>query len=490
MKIKKVLAFGLSVVLAGGLMVGFDNTAQAEENSFFDEEPYTVKIVAYGDGTTEAADAVAEKISEKTRELYNIDIEIMKGYTTDQLNLMLTSGEKLDLFPVMPWEMQLASLVNNGLLYPMNDLLTEYAPKTYEAIGESDWQCVTLAGEIWGVPMNNDNANDSGFAMKKEIVDELGIDVSSIKTLDDVEEVLTLVKEKTDAYPLVSDRGALQGFLPYDDLGDTLGVLENIFDDDPTVVNWYETETWKDLVYRMWDWNQKGLIMPDATSNTESSVATIGAAGFATFGKFKPGVMRQASVEAGTELVNAQLYGPVSTTSMITTAYCIPASCEKPEKAMLVLDLLYNDPEIANLFANGVQGEHWVYADEENNVIDYPEGKDGNSTGYTVFSWSVPNQLITSVRAGDDPDLWEQLDAFNKNAHDSVAKGFTWDNTNVMNEVTACKNVTSKYVNGLELGVLNPDETLPVFLEELKAAGIDTIIAEKQAQLDAWLSEK
>lgn len=85
-------------------------------------------------------------------------------------------------------------------------------------------------------------------------------------------------------------------------------------------------------------------------------------------------------------------------------------------------------------------------------------------------------------------DLWTQLDEFNKSAHNSIAKGFTWDNVNVLNEVTACQNVVSKYANGLELGVLNPDETIPVFLEELKAAGIDTIIAEKQAQLDAWLA--
>lgn len=510
MKIKKILSLGLSCILTGSLLLGCggnatgtqeqsgqensaaeavaDSESDSAEETGTDEEPYTVKIVAYGDGTTEAANAVAEAISEKTRELYNIEVEIMKGYTVDQLNLMLTSGEKLDLFPLMSWELDLSSLVNNGQLYPMDELLAEYAPETYASISEADWKCVTMNDQIWGIPMNKDKASNSGFAMRKDVVDELGIDVSAIKTLDDVEEVLTQVRDETDYYPLVSDSGALQSFLPSDDLGDGLGVLENIFDDDPTVVNWYETDTWQDLVYRMWDWNQKGLIMPDATSNTDSSVTTIGAVGFSTFGKFKPGVMNQASAEAGTELVNAELYPAVSTTSMVASAYCIPASCEKPEKAMQILELLYTDPEIANIFANGLEGEHWVYADEENNVIDYPEGKDANSTGYTVFSWSVPNQLITAVREGDPVDLWTQLDEFNKSAHNSIAKGFTWDNVNVLNEVTACQNVVSKYANGLELGVLNPDETIPVFLEELKAAGIDTIIAEKQAQLDAWLA--
>lgn len=491
MKSRKLLSLALCGIVTGSLISGCggipSNTSDSGSGERSSEEPYTVKIVAYGDGTTEAANAVAEEISKKTMELFNVKVEIMKGYTVDQLNLMLTSGEKLDLFPVMPWELKLSTLVNNGQLSPMDELLEEYGQDTLNAISESDWDCVTVSDQIWGVPMNKDKAANSGFAMRKDVVDELGIDINAIKTLDDVEEVLTLVKEKTDYYPLVSDRGALQAFLPKDDLGDGFGVLENIFDDDPTVVNWYETDTYKELVTRMYDWNQKGLIMPDATSNTDSSVTVIGAKGFATFGQFKPGVMNQASAEAGTELVCAELYGPVSTTDKVCAPYCIPASCEQPEKAMQVLNLLYNDSEIANLFANGVEGEHWVYSDKEKNIIDYPEGKDAGSIGYTVFSWAVPNQMITSVRNGDPEDLWQQLEEFNSSAHNSVAKGFMWDNANVMNEITACQNVKDKYANGLELGVLEPEETLPVFIDELKAAGIDTIIAEKQKQLDAWL---
>lgn len=34
---------------------------------------------------------------------------------------------------------------------------------------------------------------------------------------------------------------------------------------------------------------------------------------------------------------------------------------------------------------------------------------------------------------------------------------------------------------------LDPETTIPKFLDELKAAGADTIIAEKQRQLDDWL---
>ena len=58
------------------------------------------------------------------------------------------------------------------------------------------------------------------------------------------------------------------------------------------------------------------------------------------------------------------------------------------------------------------------------------------------------------------------------------------------NVITACTNVVNKYHKALVCGALDPETTLPQFNSELKDAGIDAIIEEKQAQLDAWLAEQ
>ena len=50
-------------------------------------------------------------------------------------------------------------------------------------------------------------------------------------------------------------------------------------------------------------------------------------------------------------------------------------------------------------------------------------------------------------------------------------------------------NVCSKYQIGLESGALDPATELPVFIEELKKAGIEKVIAEKQSQVDAFLGK-
>ncbi|MFZ2132799.1 MAG: DUF3502 domain-containing protein [Blautia wexlerae] len=50
-------------------------------------------------------------------------------------------------------------------------------------------------------------------------------------------------------------------------------------------------------------------------------------------------------------------------------------------------------------------------------------------------------------------------------------------------------NVKAKYAAALGSGTVDPEETLPKFIEELKKAGIEKVISTKQEQLDKWLEE-
>ena len=75
----------------------------------------------------------------------------------------------------------------------------------------------------------------------------------------------------------------------------------------------------------------------------------------------------------------------------------------------------------------------------------------------------------------------------NTNAEKSKALGFGFNTANVTNEITQLDNVCSKYQIGLECGALDPEVYLPEFNAALKENGLDTVIAEKQRQLDAFL---
>ena len=89
-----------------------------------------------------------------------------------------------------------------------------------------------------------------------------------------------------------------------------------------------------------------------------------------------------------------------------------------------------------------------------------------------------------------DEDIEGFADFIYPNAATSKFLGYTFDPTNVSTALTAVSAVIGQYAPALECGIVDPEEKIPEFLDALKAAGIDDVIAENQAQLDALLSKK
>ncbi|MGB8455970.1 MAG: ABC transporter substrate-binding protein [Anaerocolumna sp.] len=498
MRVKKMIALFLSAVMTLGLLTGCSsgNTAatgsEGETAGGDTEKPYTVTIYAPYDAKTGDCDAVSEAVSKITRELINCDVEVIRGMSSEQLNLALTSGEKMDLFYAFPWELSLSSMAASNQIVPLDDLLAEHGADTLSAISDDDWQCVTVDGKIYGIPMNKDKAQARGFLMAKDIADEVGIDYSVKKTYAELEEDLTKVKEAyPDLYPIVPNAGSMMIPIPSDTLGDSLGVLPNCLTDSTKVVNLFDSDEYKEYVSYMYKWSQDGIMMPDAANTTESYDDFIrSGVGFGTFTPIKAGFEAEETRKCGTDIVAVELYEAHSTTTMVNASWCVANNSEKPDKAVEMLNLMYTNPEISNLLINGMEGTHYKVVDADKNIIDYADGLDSSSTGYSSVGWAWPNEQITSVWNGSDPNVWEELSKFNASAKASPAKGFAWNNANVLNEVTACQNVVNKYENSLDCGCLDPEVALPQMNEDLKAAGIEKIMEEKQAQLDAWLADK
>ena len=96
--------------------------------------------------------------------------------------------------------------------------------------------------------MNKDKAQGRGFEMVKSIADELGIDYSTPWTYEDLDANLRKVKEAyPDMYPLVPNGGTMiYPAWACDVLSDDLGVLENALSDSTQVVNFYDTDSFKE----------------------------------------------------------------------------------------------------------------------------------------------------------------------------------------------------------------------------------------------------
>ena len=471
-----------------------DSAASTEVYDFSDRKPVTLKLYMFGDADTEQCELVSEKLSEITREKLNCDVELTRigfGSYVTQLNLILSSGEQIDVFS--PFNLSTATLANSGQIKNLTDLLKEYGKETYNSISPEDLACHTIGNDVYAIPPNKDKAMSLGFMMRKDIVDELGINLDEIKDFNGLHDVLVKVKNAhPEMYAVVPDFGNMIGYLEVDQLSDYFGVLLDPYNSDSlTVENLFESDYYKNLTQRMYDWEKEGLLMPDGSSNTESGNNLIKSGkAFGRFSHMKVGFEQENTNSIGTEIVTWIYKEPISVTAKLSPAWCIGESTVDAERSMALLNLMYNDPEVSNLLINGVEGVQYEFVDKEKGIIDYPEGKDSSTVGYSRLPWGWPNEQISYLWKGDKETLWTDLKEFNDTAVQSPAKGFNFDNAMVLNEVTACNNILKKYNPALLSGQLDPVTTIPKFVEELKNAGIDTIITEKQKQIDEWAANK
>lgn len=491
-KIQALTALTLSAALllsacsSGGGAAQKSPTASQSEN-----KPYTVKFAVLGNTVPRDIYAVAQKISDYTVKKINVKVDLLPltfGNYQQQINLMISSSEKLDLMTEMG--SNLSSDVAKNQLEPLDDLLNSDGKDAKSALGDYVKAC-QINGKTYALPSIRDMASSYGIILVKPAVDAAHVDPSKIKTYDDLSNAFAAMKKNRPNKELVTTQAvsisAFDGaFVTFDKLGDGFGVLMN-WGDNFNVVNLYETPYYKQSLKTIRDWYLKGYIFKDAATNSDSAGMNNTGNNVGSFCTLKPGVEQQAANLSGQPSVAIQLQPALETTAQVATvSTAIPITCADTQKTMQFLNLLYSDPTLINLIDFGIEGKHYAKTDVDN-VIDYPEGVTSSTTGYGNFwGWEFGNQLLTYVWKGDDPKLYENLKTFNEGAKVSKAFGFTFDSSKLNTEYAAVNNVISQYKLPLEDGAVDVDTNLPKFITALKNAGIDKIIAAKQEQLNAW----
>ncbi len=507
---KKLIALILCITLVGALVgcgaketdtpsAGKANQEQPKQvetddfnTDFSTQEPYVVKIVVADEGSAEACAAVAEEANKITVPKFNTSIEIVRygfGEWEDQVQLMLASGEKIDLMASL-W-LSVSTAARNGQILPLDNLLANYGQDMLKEISEEDWACSSVNGQVYGVRNNKELACGYGVAMLTEVLESIDYDYKSVKNEEDLTNLLAKVKEKyPDMYPICSDFGTMGNYLSAVDwLGKDFGVLENALVSDTNIVNWWTSDTYKKTVEVRHQWVKNGLMMADPTINSETASNLISAGkAFSYLTDTKPGIEGQWERGTDKDITVINVVPAYSTTSNLNNLWYIPYTSEQPERAMQILNEMYINPELANIFIYGVEGKNYKVIDAENGVIDFADGVDSTNITYAMDAWMWPNELISYKWVTDGATIWDETVQFNKEAVQSPAKGFTWDSSSVENEIVACNTVLEKYRNGLDTGELNPEEIFPKLEKEFEGAGIQKILAEKQRQLDEWLA--
>ncbi|OCT12827.1 ABC transporter substrate-binding protein [Paenibacillus pectinilyticus] len=437
--------------------------------------------------------AVQDEISKITKAKINATVKILPisiGAWAQQVNLMTSSGEKLDLF--FEFGQGYGPDVAAGKIIALDSLLDKYGQDTKKQFEPEYLNSTKVSGKIYGIPNIKDfTTAESGVLMRKDLVDKYKIDVASIKKIDDLDAVYKTIKDNEPNLAALGSGLSVPSdqYLWYDKLGDKYGVLPG-YDNGLKVENLYETKEYEDYLKKMSSWFKAGFINKDAaTSQVPTNDLMKAGKIFSYFITNKPGALVDEIRTSGKELVFVPLITKAyaTTSDVLTGLWTISTNSKNPERSMMFMNLMYSDKDIANLLLWGVEGKHYVKASE--NTIDYPTGIDAKTVGYANQGWLTGNSLLAYLYKSSPSDKNKIIIDNNKNAIKSKALGFSFNSEPVKNEITALNNVTDQYKKGLESGTLDPADKLQEFRTKLKAAGIDKVVAEKQKQLDAWAAE-
>lgn len=457
----------------------------------------------------ETVEAAINEITEAEIGVHVIIEPIPFGDLSSQQNLMISSGDQLDLVLSL-WEGGIGNYVEKGAVIELTDLVENYGQDILASVG-AGVAGGYYDGSLYAVPNAEAQGHSYGFYARADVVEELGFsfDPDQMYTVEDLEELFVAYKAKYgDGYYCVAGTTSNSDF--FQDLyghvenmglgtgGYVAGGLVDCLDKtNTTVENIYASEEYMEYAKRMYDWAQKGYFSADAATNTDAGTAQVASGNYlGQFNNTEKVTIAQVSSACGTTMVPINIVDAYATTGMYQAVlWGVSSNCEHPEKAMQMLNILYSNPEVVTMLMYGFEGTHYEVAEQGEDykkVITFPEGVDAMNSSYYVTLGIFGNQNLYPVWAPDGLDRYELLTEFNEmvsdESHKSVALKYAYNFSEHSSEHSAVAAVISQYSGAIACGSVDPATQIPAFVKALEDAGINTLIEDNQAQFDAWLA--
>ncbi|QUI24710.1 ABC transporter substrate-binding protein [Vallitalea pronyensis] len=466
-----------------------DKDEQPDETADSALEHVTLTWYFIGNGQQEDVKKVEEEVNAYIKDKINASIKLQCfdwGSYDQKMRTMIAGTEKFDICFTSSWTNNYFQQAARGAFIPLNDYFDEYLPKTIEQLGDDFIKGSQIEGINYAIPANKEKAHQWGFIIRKDMIEKYNMDISTIKTLEDIEPFLKTIKEnEPNMYALEALNGESPfKLLDFDRIGDDKypGVVWND-SKDMKVFNEFEAEETMTLFKTMHKFYKAGYIREDAATVRDYMADEKAGKIFAAVKSLKPGKDDEMTNSTGHPWVQVEITPPIISNRDTTgSMQAVSRTSKNPERALMFLELFNTDPYINNLINFGIEGEH--YTKVSDNIIESTDNTDKYSPG---TGWMFGNQFINYLLPNEDPEKWEKFKTFNDQASGTKTLGFMFNADSIKTEIAQCNNVWDEYVPALETGTVDPEEYLPILLQGFKDAGIDKIINEKQKQLDAWL---
>lgn len=527
---KKALSLLLAAIMVLGLFAGCGNNAGTETPATTEakaaETPTTgdtapaeiVNIDFYiAAAPFNDQDRIMTKVNAILEEQIGVHLNLITLADYNTMQLMIDTGDNWDMCFTSYWLGDYFGNARKGAYADLTDYLQPggLAEKTYSRIPESLWEGMKVNGSIYGFVNYQiwGSSKQMGLRFRSDIADEVGFDWQALKTMEIFDAFAKIEAEYLEpamaAHPDMIAWEAQAGSNLYNNPqmlnSEAVGTTDIgwINYDDPTVVfNQYATDEFMQYCKIMREWYLKGWIPADAATNLETSANRQAGKYLFEMELGWPDDIDFPGQTRGMSMCSADFAPAVSVcaTKRImpaaagpTAAVAVNAYSEHIDKCVELMELLNTNDALFQLIGIGEEGVDFDY-DENGNVI-YTNGG-----YYTYNEWQIAQSFddegfdrmpLSKGEVGEvQKATYEYIYAGDRDAIASPLSGFVFDDSNIRTEIANVQAVLDEMLLSLITGSVDPETKIPEFLSRLEAAGAGTIVAEKQAQMDAWLATK
>lgn len=480
---KKILGIisVMLLVLVGCSSSSDDTTSEKPTNV---EDMVTVNWTTVG---TEPADLqqVQDAMNEILAEDYGVQLDFTYiGYAdyTEQVGLQLASGEPMDIIFAPSWALDFMTNVNDGLYYPLNDLIDEDFKNT---IDPAFWDGVTVDDNIYAVPTDKELAPGMFALFNEEILNEQGYDISKVNNLESALKVAQQYHEDTGDVGTYIDKGWLGAYKYFN--YDCVPQLEyqvclDVNNTDAGYQWLYNIPEYKDATVKLNALVNDGTIKTNPTDLYAWSDITY----FMHTSEGIPTSTASWETQDGVKLETPAISDPVVTTDTVRGSLnVIAAASEHPEEAFTVIKAINTDERLRNLYAYGIEGTHYNLTDD--GKVELTDA----AANYTTSPYAQGDYDTMYLLADEPDDARDQIKAYNDSAIVSPALGFTPDLSDYNAQVANILNINQKYAAQLYNFTYtgDVDDMLAPIIEEYKSVGAEDVIKEINTQYEQWQSE-
>lgn len=413
---------------------------------------------------------------------------IDSGAWNEKKNVLISSGEEFDIISDNG-----TSFVNNAsknAYVDISEYLDKYGKDILSKVDKNAWQAVTVNGKVVGIPGQSFYVPYNSFAFKADIVKKYNIDYKNIKTIEDLEPVLEIIKKNEPGiYPIcaLANTPIPMQFSDNEVSSTVDGIMFDIKNDK--FISEIDSEWFLKRSKVTNDFYKKGYMPTDAISKTET-ISEIKSGKYAVFAGRRSA--EKTSNLYGFECVEADpTYGYVSSGNILNSVNAISRTSKHPDKAIQVLNLIWKNRDLSNLLAYGIENVDYEVVSGKGTDDISVVPKSGNEVKWSIWhNWLGP--------------LWDQWDStwnrtesleemrkLNEEAEYSPILGFYPDLSEFKTECAAISSIQKEAAAVFCTGSMpNYDEYVSTVKKKYKDAGIDKVIASMQKQYDEWKKNK